>query len=639
MLCRLKRRISQEDFNSETDKMKAIKNMLANPEKVENAEVEINRLLSDKGTDKLKDNMGLIWDNQAYIQEKLSTLSDSANSKQRKYIKDLEKLGKALKKLIYDSLNIIENEKSRLLIIQEVLKNTIKKDDRNFKSILRELYTGGSGFNKGEGVISEESRESDFMSFEEDSQELKNVQNSFFMKRSKTDEDDFKSFHQPNMIKFNSSDNINHTDYNKPGKMKEDIIKEEKQEREHPNDSIVRLLRDNTVFRKYAVLEKPETRSQMPIFRNPNVKINVWEILKNNIGKDLSKITMPVYLNEPLSMLQKVAEYAEYKDCIRRANRSDDQYLRPALILSGFFISLSNTLNRIKKPFNPLLGETYEYIEDDLKILVEQVSHHPPISSFFMECDDFTMEGYFFIKINFSYKGFMANPIGDMKVYLKRTKEHYTLTRPKSTLHNYIIGKMYLWHSGDMIVENQTTGDKAIMYLKSKGWTSKTDYEAEGKVVDSEGQTHYNLYGKWNSFAVAIDIETQKEIKLIDKYKVPDDYDQQYYFCQFVIGLNHLTKKMARSLPPTDTRFRSDQRAYEYGDLKLAAVEKHRLEEGQRARRRAREARKEKYSPIWFDFEIEGKKVILNKYKGGYWEAREKKEWPKEMVQIYDCNN
>mmetsp|Transcript_41757 Transcript_41757/g.40109 ORF Transcript_41757/g.40109 Transcript_41757/m.40109 type:complete len:81 (-) Transcript_41757:372-614(-) len=33
------------------------------------------------------------------------------------------------------------------------------------------------------------------------------------------------------------------------------------------------------------------------------------------------------------------------------------------------------------KPFNPLLGETYEYVTDKFEFLCEQVSHHPPVSA------------------------------------------------------------------------------------------------------------------------------------------------------------------------------------------------------------------------------------------------------------------
>ena len=35
------------------------------------------------------------------------------------------------------------------------------------------------------------------------------------------------------------------------------------------------------------------------------------------------------------------------------------------------------------KPFNPLLGETYElFLPGKYKFIAEQVSHHPPVSAF-----------------------------------------------------------------------------------------------------------------------------------------------------------------------------------------------------------------------------------------------------------------
>ena len=33
------------------------------------------------------------------------------------------------------------------------------------------------------------------------------------------------------------------------------------------------------------------------------------------------------------------------------------------------------------KPFNPLLGETYELTRNDFRIVCEQVGHHPPVSA------------------------------------------------------------------------------------------------------------------------------------------------------------------------------------------------------------------------------------------------------------------
>jgi len=45
--------------------------------------------------------------------------------------------------------------------------------------------------------------------------------------------------------------------------------------------------------------EEPYRRS-LPVLRNPNEKIKIWQIIKNSIGKELYRIAVPVYLNEPL---------------------------------------------------------------------------------------------------------------------------------------------------------------------------------------------------------------------------------------------------------------------------------------------------------------------------------------------------
>lgn len=37
----------------------------------------------------------------------------------------------------------------------------------------------------------------------------------------------------------------------------------------------------------------------------PDYNLNLWSIIKSFIGKDLTKIPLPVNFNEPLSMLQR----------------------------------------------------------------------------------------------------------------------------------------------------------------------------------------------------------------------------------------------------------------------------------------------------------------------------------------------
>ena len=105
--------------------------------------------------------------------------------------------------------------------------------------------------------------------------------------------------------------------------------------------------------------------------------------MRKAIGKDLSRVAMPVILNEPLGLLQKLCEEMEYSDLLDRASQTEDVYLR-LVYVAAFIVSTysSNYYRTGRKNFNPLLGETYECIREDRgwKFIAEQVSHHPPIS-------------------------------------------------------------------------------------------------------------------------------------------------------------------------------------------------------------------------------------------------------------------
>lgn len=52
--------------------------------------------------------------------------------------------------------------------------------------------------------------------------------------------------------------------------------------------------------------------------------VSIWSVLKHSIGKELSKITMPVGFNEPLTFLQRMTEYMEYARLLRMASEQDD---------------------------------------------------------------------------------------------------------------------------------------------------------------------------------------------------------------------------------------------------------------------------------------------------------------------------
>lgn len=142
-------------------------------------------------------------------------------------------------------------------------------------------------------------------------------------------------------------------------------------------------------------LTKPNTkiarqrRTRVP--DKPHYPLNLWSIMKNCIGKELSKIPMPVNFNEPLSMLQRLTEDYEYSDILDAAARCNDECEQLAYVAAFTVSAYASTTNRTGKPFNPLLGETYECDRmDDLgwRCIAEQVSHHPPMAALHCEGRD-----------------------------------------------------------------------------------------------------------------------------------------------------------------------------------------------------------------------------------------------------------
>lgn len=94
-------------------------------------------------------------------------------------------------------------------------------------------------------------------------------------------------------------------------------------------------------------------------------------------------ITLPsfqVNFNEPLSMLQRLTEDLEYHELLDKAARCDSSLEQMCLVAAFSVSSYSTTVHRTAKPFNPLLGETYELDrleEFGYRSLCEQVTAMP----------------------------------------------------------------------------------------------------------------------------------------------------------------------------------------------------------------------------------------------------------------------
>uniref|UniRef100_A0A3B3VAT6 Oxysterol binding protein-like 2a n=1 Tax=Poecilia latipinna TaxID=48699 RepID=A0A3B3VAT6_9TELE len=381
-----------------------------------------------------------------------------------------------------------------------------------------------------------------------------------------------------------------------------------------------------------------ERRKALPGETISRSNFSVWSILKKCVGMELSKIAMPVEFNEPLSFLQRISEYMEHTHLIHRACSLSDAVDRMQVVAAFAVSAVASQWERTRKPFNPLLGETYELIRED--------------------------EGYRLIseQLKFWGKSVEAEPQGTMTLELLKHKEAYTWTNPMCCVHNIILGKLWIEQYGTVEIVNHSTGDKCILNFKPCGMFGKDLHKVEGFIQDESKKKRRVIYGKWTESMYSIDpklYETKKAEKKTGSdpqkegcsYEVEEDDElpegqdtvtvipgsallwritprpshsaQMYNFTSFAVTLNELEPGMERLLPPTDCRLRPDIRAMEHGDMDLASAEKERLEEKQRAARREQSEGEEEWSTRWF-------RMVTNpftgaedwQYTGGYFDRK-----------------
>uniref|UniRef100_A0A3B4BRT8 Oxysterol-binding protein n=1 Tax=Pygocentrus nattereri TaxID=42514 RepID=A0A3B4BRT8_PYGNA len=336
---------------------------------------------------------------------------------------------------------------------------------------------------------------------------------------------------------------------------------------------------------------------------SPNTSnISLWNILRNNIGKDLSKVAMPVQLNEPLNTLQRLCEELEYSELLDRAAQTQDMFERMVYIATFAVSGYASSYYRAGgKPFNPVLGETYECDRPDkgFRFVAEQVSHHPPISACHAESKNFVFWQDVRWKNKFWGKSMEIVPVGTTHVVLPGLGDHYEWNKVTSCIHNILSGQRWIEHYGEISIKNSSSDicQCKVTFIKAKYWNSSVN-EVEGAVTDHKGKVIHKLFGKWHE---GIYCGNPPSTTCIWRTNLmPPDFEQYYGFTKFALELNELDPQTKPLLPPTDTRFRLDQRLLEEGNVEAAEAQKQRIEQLQRDRRRVLEENNIAHQPRFF---------------------------------------
>lgn len=141
-----------------------------------------------------------------------------------------------------------------------------------------------------------------------------------------------------------------------------------------------------------------------------------------------------------------------------------------------------------------ILGETYEFDRtSDLgwRIINEQVSHHPPMVAQYCEGREWKCWQEFTMTSKFRGKYIQIAPLGNANVLFTATNRRYTWQKVTTTVHNIIVGKLWVDQYGDtdIIGYDGAAGIKChLKYLPYSYFTRDSQRRVKGCVMDPAGE-------------------------------------------------------------------------------------------------------------------------------------------------------
>ncbi|KAH0294591.1 hypothetical protein M436DRAFT_47188 [Aureobasidium namibiae CBS 147.97] len=241
-------------------------------------------------------------------------------------------------------------------------------------------------------------------------------------------------------------------------------------------------------------------------------------------GADLSRVTLPTFILEPRSMLERITNFMAHPEILLTLPGIDDPVERFVAVtkfyLSGWHIKPPG----VKKPLNPVLGETFtgywDYPDNTRGYYIsEQTSHHPPKSSYFF------MAPEHHIRVDGTLKPrsrFLGNSVGSFMegiavMRLLNRNERYFITQPNMYARGILFGKMKYELGDHAYVRCPELGLEAEIDFKVKGWMTGTYNAIGGHIKDTKsGKNLFEFSGYWDKEMYIKNLTTGKKELIFD---------------------------------------------------------------------------------------------------------------------------
>lgn len=315
-------------------------------------------------------------------------------------------------------------------------------------------------------------------------------------------------------------------------------------------------------------------------------------------GCDLSRITLPTFILERKSMLERITNAMQHSDILLPAINNEDPVGRFINVLKFYMAGWHIVPQGVKKPMNPILGEhfhcTWRLPDGSQAFYVaEQVSHHPPASAYFyiIPRHGIRIDGLLKPKSRFLGNSAASMMEGFAIVSFLSgpgAGEEYVLTQPNIYARGILFGKLKLELGDQAIVKCKQTNLQADIEFKVKGFVTGTYNAIHGVVRNTQNNSQlYEMHGKWNSDMTIKDIKSGKTSELFNPTKskpiLPD-----------VRGLEEQEENESRRL------WQHVVAALAKRDQNLATDEKFKIEDEQRQMQKEREAIGVEWKPRFF---------------------------------------
>eukprot|EP00128_Syssomonas_multiformis_P013672 Colp12_sorted_trinity150504_noHs@21655 len=314
-----------------------------------------------------------------------------------------------------------------------------------------------------------------------------------------------------------------------------------------------------------------------------------------SIGMDLTKVTLPTWILEKSSLLEKFADFMG--NPLAFSQLSDPQTPQERFMgVLHWYLTSFHTFKQgpiAKKPYNPILGEIFECWWDGEEnggrttYFAEQVSHHPPVTAFYFENKEkrICLNAHVWTQSKFLGTSVASVLVGQAVVYLLDHNEEYVLTYPTAYGRSiFTVPKMEF--GGKTVVECKHTGYSAEVEFKTKALFGREMNGVHCEVREKGNKKLGVIQGKWN--------ETMTFVK-------PDKTSSEYFNIATAPHAEKQCRPLDQQLPHESRRMWADVTdALARHDIKAATEAKERLENRQRKEAAERKEKNETYVPKHF---------------------------------------